>query len=247
MRPGDDPRHQHLLALGDRDRGGGPGAGPGGRHALLQPSGADATGRGRRGRRVLRGGARQDDRSGRANGPHAGAGRRSDRLHRQPLRAALLAGGAAAAGGAGRRPRADRPHLPARRRLSDGAVRAHRPGRDRRQPRRRQLLLGAELPRAALAAAPDPDADGRLGPARPQGRARLLRLRLSSPPPRGPSPPGGHGGGRIRARPRRRGDRHGPASGRCGSSTAASTHSPPARMRSASWPSPTSNRRGWSS
>ena len=87
-------------------------------------------------------------------------------------------------------------------------------------------------------------ASGRLG--RKAGRG-LLRLRLSSPPPRGPVPS---------RRPRRRPDPGSTstpgrsprtASGRCGSSTAASTHSPPARMRSASWPSPTSNRRGWSS
>ena len=87
-------------------------------------------------------------------------------------------------------------------------------------------------------------ASGRLG--RKAGRGYYD---YSAPPhrPEDPRRPEADGGGRLRPRSRRRGDRRGPASGRCGSSTAASTHSPPARMRSASWPFPTSNRRGWSS
>ena len=37
LRPGDHPRHQHLIALGDRDRRRGARARASGRHALLQP------------------------------------------------------------------------------------------------------------------------------------------------------------------------------------------------------------------
>ena len=86
-----------------------------------------------------------------------------------------------------RRARPDRPHRADRRRLPDGPVRADGPGGRRRQPRGRQVLLGAELPRAALAAAPDPGADGRRRAPRPQGRARLLRLRRGPHRPDDPS------------------------------------------------------------
>ncbi len=72
---------------------------------------------------------------------------------------------------------ADRPHLPDGRRLSDGAVRADGPGRRRRRLRGGQVVRRAVLRRAALAAQPDPGAHGRRRPARPQERARLLRVR----------------------------------------------------------------------
>ena len=71
---------------------------------------------------------------------------------------------------------ADRPDRARGRRLPDGAVRAHGPDRDRRQPQRRPLVLRAAA-RAALGAAPDPGADGRRGPAGPQDRRRVLRVR----------------------------------------------------------------------
>ena len=83
--------------------------------------------------------------------------------------------------------------VPPRRRLSDGPVRADGPGRRRRRLRGREVLLGAELPRAALAAAPDPGEDGRRRPPRPQDRPRLLRLLRRSPTaPRIPSPRSRH-------------------------------------------------------
>ena len=69
---------------------------------------------------------------------------------------------------------ADRPHLPARRRLSHGPVRADGPRRRRRRPRHRALLLRAELRRAALAALAGHGEDGRRRAHRPQVRARLL-------------------------------------------------------------------------
>ena len=176
LRPGDGPRHQHLLALGRRDRRRRSGTAAGRGHALLQPAGADEAGRGRGRAGVLRGGAAAGDRGRRADGPHAGSRRRRDRLPRQPLRAPLQPRGAAASRRPDRRRGDDRPHLPGRRRLSHGPVRAHRPGRRRRQLRGREVLLGAELSRAALAAAPDPAADGLRRAAGPKVRARLLRL-----------------------------------------------------------------------
>ena len=42
-----DPRHQHLVAVGHRDRGGHRPPGQGRRHALLQPGAGDEAGRGR--------------------------------------------------------------------------------------------------------------------------------------------------------------------------------------------------------
>ena len=63
------------------------------------------------------------------------------------------------------------------RRAADGPVRAHGPDRDRRQLRRRPLLLGAVVRGAPLAAEPDPRTDGRLRPAGPKDRSRVLHLR----------------------------------------------------------------------
>ena len=57
---------------------------------------------------------------------------------------------------------------------------------DRRRLRGLEVVLRAELPRAAVAAAPDPGADGPGGPPRAQGRPRLLRLR---PRPHRPADP----------------------------------------------------------
>ena len=86
--------------------------------------------------------------------------RRLARLHRQPLQPPVHARVAADPRRGDRRPRRDRPGAARGRRLPDGAVRAHGPDRDRRQPRGRPLVL-SPAPRAALAAAPDPGADGR--------------------------------------------------------------------------------------
>ncbi len=52
LRAGDDPRQQHLLAAGHRDRGRGAQPRARRRHALLQPAGADEAGRGGRHRRL---------------------------------------------------------------------------------------------------------------------------------------------------------------------------------------------------
>ena len=103
------------------------------------------------------------------------------------LRAPVHARGAAPARRADRHARPDRPDRADRRRLPHGPVRAHGPGRRRRQLRGREVVLGAELPRAALAAAPDPGADGGRGPPWPQGGARLLRLRRRAAPARRPA------------------------------------------------------------
>ena len=83
LRARDDPGHQHLLAVGHRDRGGDLASGQGDRRPLLQPGPGDEAGRGgaqrrhrsRRGRRHrgVRGLARQDRRHD----------RRPGRLHRQ--------------------------------------------------------------------------------------------------------------------------------------------------------------------
>ena len=79
--------------------------------------------------------------------------------------------GAAAAPGARGHARADRPHLPARRRLPDGPVRADGPRGHRRGLRGRQVVHRALLRRAALAPEPDPGAHGRRRAARPEERA----------------------------------------------------------------------------
>ena len=97
-------------------------------------------------------------------------------------------GGAAAAPGAGGHARADRPHLPARRRLPDGPVRADGPGRAStwasRWPSRSR-----SCPSASRAGGPSPIqarmvAAGRLGR---KTRPRLLRLRRGRRLPAGRS------------------------------------------------------------
>ena len=103
--------------------------------------------------------------------------------------------GAEAACRSGRRPRHDRPRRAHGRRLSHGPVRAGGPRRDRRGLRGHEVVLGAELPRAALAPEHDPGPHGAGRPVRPQGRPRLLRLLgRRSPPGR----PGAARGGRRR-------------------------------------------------
>ena len=82
----------------------------------------------------------------------------------QPLRAPVRRRGAAAAPGAGRHARADRPHLPPGRRLPDGPVRADGPGRDRRRAEVAKSFDAPVVRRAALEAEPAPGAHGRRGP-----------------------------------------------------------------------------------
>ena len=98
-----------------------------------------------------------------------------------------------------RRRRADRPHLPPRRRLPHGPVRAQGPRRHRRRLRGRAVVLRAELRRAALAPLAAHRADGRRRPARPQDRPRLVRLRGRPAPAGGPRrrPSAGGGDGRL--------------------------------------------------
>ncbi len=67
VRARDDPRHQHLLAVGDGDRGPDRATGAGVRDALLQPAGADAAGRGGRGDETA------DELGGRGHRGRAGA------------------------------------------------------------------------------------------------------------------------------------------------------------------------------
>ena len=93
----------------------------------------------------------------------------------------------ARAGGAGD-PRAGRPHLPPRRRLPDGPVRADGPRGDRRRLRGLEVVLRPVLRRAALAAVDARGAQGGVGQPRPQDRPRLVRVRRRrAPPARGPA------------------------------------------------------------
>ena len=150
--------------------------------------------------------------------------------------------------GDGRRRRGDdRPRLPPRRRLPDGAVRADRPDRARRQPQRRPLLLRA---RAASPSAGGRarsrkrwSSDGQLGRKSGEGyydygdgphRARRPRARASTAPTLDPGelaridpaarddppPPLRPDRQRGRLRPRR-GGRHSPPTWtpRCGSAS----------------------------
>ena len=93
--------------------------------------------------------------------------------------------------------RADRPHLPPRRRLPDGALRADGPGGHRRGLRGGEVLRRALLRRAALAPEPDPGADGGRRPPGPEDRPRLLRVRggrrYRPDDPEPPAPGGGDG------------------------------------------------------
>ena len=218
-------RHEHLLPAGDRARDAPPSGRSGWsactsstRSALMDllevvagvESSPEAIETALRGRRA----------DGQARDRRA----RRPRLPRQPLRAAVRPGGAEAAGRGRGEPRVDRPHRAHGRRLPDGAVRAHGPGRDRRRLRGLEVLLGAELPRAALATEHDPGAHGPGRAAGPQGRPRLLRLRPERRRhrPEDPDPPPA---GRCRASSRSR--------ARAGSPTTCAT--PPRRPGTTCW------------
>ena len=95
LRPGDDPRHQHLLPAGDGDRRRSAEPRARRRHALLQPAGADEAGRGGRHGRLGRERPGGDGRGRQADGPHADPRQGQPRLHRQPPRPPLHAGVAA--------------------------------------------------------------------------------------------------------------------------------------------------------
>ena len=143
--PGRRPRHQHLLALGhgDRRRGRSRPERVCGMH-FFNPRRADAAGRGGRRRRHRR-------------GPLDDRGEVARAMGREPVRAAdaigFVANRCARARSAlealrllGERiadPRPDRPDHAHRRRLPHGPVRAHGPGRGRRQLRGREVVLGA--------------------------------------------------------------------------------------------------------
>ena len=88
--------------------------------------------------------------------------------------------------GADRGHRDDRPDRAHGGRLSHGSVRADGPRRGRHGPGDLQELLRAELRRATLAPFPDRRPLRRRRPARPQERARLLRLLARSLPSPGP-------------------------------------------------------------
>ena len=108
-------------------------------------------------------------------------------LRRQPLQPAVRPRGAALPAGAGRRRRDDRPHLPPRRRLSHGPVRAAGPRRHRH--RLRGLLSFAELGFGEPRWRPSPLSARMVaaGWLRPQDRPRLVRVRRRrAAPPRRP-------------------------------------------------------------
>ena len=125
--------------------------------------------------RRARAGARARGRRG--DGQAGDRGRRRPRLPGEPLHAAVRRRGAAAGAGARGHARAGGPHLPPRRRLPDGPVRADGPGRDRRGLRRGAIVQRAVLRRAALEAQPAAGADGGRGAAGAQDGARLVRVR----------------------------------------------------------------------
>ena len=176
MRARGGSRHEYLVHPRDRDRRAGAGARAGLRHALLQPAAAHAAGRDHRGREHRRGHARRRNRGRARDGPRASPRRRRARLHRQPLQPAVRARIASHDGRARGEPRRDRPRDARCRRLPDGTVRADGPDRRRCQPEGRAVVLRPARG-AALGAARDPGADGRRGPAGPQGRTRFLRVR----------------------------------------------------------------------
>ena len=116
------------------------------------------------------------DRRGDGQGGHRRRGRA--RLPGQPLQPAVRPRGAeAACRSAWPTSRRSTAIVRARRRLSDGAVRAAGPRRDRRRLRGLAVLPRAQLRRAALAAVAAERADGRGRPPGPQDRPRLVRLR----------------------------------------------------------------------
>ena len=177
----DRARDQHLFPSGD---GAGERRRPPGerrRNALLQSAARDGAARGDRRRPVVQ--VRARDRSPDRRAIRQARDRRPRRagFPRQPLCAAVRDGSAQAPDRADRGTRRDRPDRADGRRLPDGAVRARRPGRHRRRLRGLEVVLGAELPRAALAAEHGPGAHGAGGPLRAQGRPRVLRLLAATP------------------------------------------------------------------
>ena len=128
---------------------------------FFNPRAGDEAGRGR-GRRALRRGRARDRARARARDgqPRDRRGRRPG-LPRQPLQPAVRPRGAADRAGRAGDGRAGRPHLPPRRRLPHGPVRADGPGRDRRRLRGLEVVLRAVVRRAALAALDAGRAQGR--------------------------------------------------------------------------------------
>ena len=120
-----------------------------------------------------------------ALGQDAGACALDAGLHRQPHRPPVLRRDPGAAARACRRAGGAR-RLPARRRLSHGAVRADGPDRPRHQLRGDRIGVRRQLLRQALHAFAGAARDGRRRPARPQVRPRLLRLSGAAPRARRP-------------------------------------------------------------
>ena len=160
LRPGRDPRDQHLLAAGHRDRRrdvpnpervvGMHFFNPPALMKLVEVVRREPIRRGALGRRPPRSRARMGRTPIRAkDSPGFIANRLARPFTLESLR--MLGDGA-------RRRGDDRPRLPPRRRLPDGPVRADRPDRARRQPQRRPLLLRPGRRAGALAPQPDPGA-----------------------------------------------------------------------------------------
>ena len=140
-----------------------------------------------------------------ALGQDAGACALDPGLHRQPHRPSVLRRDPGAAARTRRRAGGAR-RLPARRRLSHGAVRADGPDRPRHQLRGHRIGVRRQLLRQALHAFAGAARDGRRRPARPQVRPRLLRLSGARCEPAGRVRAAAGSGRRDRlpARPRRR-------------------------------------------
>ena len=121
-----------------------------------------------------------DGRDDRRHRPSLGQGPRplplDAGLHRQPRGAAILRRGSSPSRGGCRDAGHHRRRLVRGRRVPDGPVRAHGPDRARRELRRHPLGLRGPVPRPALPALAPAEGPGRCRPARPQERARVLRL-----------------------------------------------------------------------
>ncbi len=154
LRPRRRAGHQHILASRRRDRCGRRSSPADLRHALLQPTAADEAGRGRRRGGDERRDARRRIGGRRADGENPDPMQRLAGVHRQPLQPPLRARGASDPRRGRRHTRRDRSRHARGRRLSDGAVRAHGPDRDRRQPRGR-AVVSPPAPDCPLGAEPD--------------------------------------------------------------------------------------------
>ncbi len=189
VRPGRDPRHQHLLPVGDRDRRRGRAARARLRHALLQPPAGDAPGRG--------GG-------GRSRHPEETLATVDDvarTMGREPIRAADRIGFVAN--------RVARPFTLEALRLLGQRVAPHDQidrivrlgGGFRMGPFELMDLIGVDVNLEVAKSfweqsfheprwQPHPiqAADGGRGPSGSKGRARLLRVRRRATPPRRSSP-----------------------------------------------------------